>query len=90
MAKLALSTKILRWMNEREWGLISPSSGKAMYQTAHGVAHVYLGSLIAVEHRKKLLRALAYPRRRRRQHSIIVVGEFVDVSTLQIVGAEST
>jgi hypothetical protein len=58
MAKLALSTKTLRWMTEREWRLIGPSSGKVMYKTANCVAHVYLGARIAAEHRKKLRRAL--------------------------------
>jgi len=57
-AKLALSTKTLRWMNEREWRLVRSSAGKAKYETTNCVTHVYLGSRIAAEHRKKLRQAL--------------------------------
>ena len=57
-AKLALSTKTLRWMNEREWRLIGPSAGEARYKTANCVTHVYLGFRIAADHREKLRQEL--------------------------------
>lgn len=45
-AKLTLGTKTVRWMSEREWRLITPSSGRADYRDVECVRRVYLGSRV--------------------------------------------
>ncbi len=57
-AKLILSCKSLRWAGEREWRLIRPEVGKALYGTAKAVSAVYLGSRISETHEKAIRKAL--------------------------------
>lgn len=58
-ARLALSTKTIRWMSEREWRIIAPKSGRAQYKTADCVTRVYLGSRMAAEDQIKVRRKMA-------------------------------
>jgi hypothetical protein len=51
LAKLALSTKAVRWMSEREWRLIRPHRGSAVYDNNKCVTRIYVGSRIEKSHR---------------------------------------
>lgn len=51
-ARMVLSTKSVRWGQEREWRLIRPERGPAAYRSANCVAGVYLGSRVSPEHLK--------------------------------------
>lgn len=45
-AKLALSSKTVRWMSEREWRIIAPTSGRVNYDKGC-VSRIYLGGRIS-------------------------------------------
>lgn len=51
-ARMVLSTKAVRWSQEREWRLIRPGRGPAAYRSANCVAGVYLGSRVSAEHQQ--------------------------------------
>lgn len=51
-ARMVLSTKTVRWSQEREWRLIRPARGPAAYKSVNCVAGVYLGSRVSSEHQK--------------------------------------
>jgi hypothetical protein len=55
-AKLTLGTKTVRWMSEREWRLVIPQSGRAVYEDVRCVFRVYLGSRIDPD-AERLIRA---------------------------------
>jgi hypothetical protein len=57
VAKMVLSYKNYRWLYEREWRMFA-SRGKAEYRDKSCVTHVYLGSRIASDKRKKLINAM--------------------------------
>ena len=57
-AKLALSSKTLRWSHEREWRLIRPTSGKAEYKDKDTVTAVYLGARVKQDYRKLIIDAM--------------------------------
>lgn len=57
VAKMVLSYKNYRWLYEREWRMFA-SLGKAEYRDKSCVTHVYLGSRIAPDKRKKIISAM--------------------------------
>jgi hypothetical protein len=48
-AKLTLATKTIRWATEREWRLIIPEYGPAVYADAACITRIYLGSRVSAE-----------------------------------------
>lgn len=58
MAKLALSSKAVRWSSEREWRLMRPKRGKAPYGEVTCVTAVYLGSRVTDQDRQAIRAAL--------------------------------
>ena len=58
LARLALSTKTVRWMNEREWRLLRPSRGQAPYRQIDCVSRVYLGTRVRPEDRAEVVGAM--------------------------------
>ena len=56
-AKMVLSYKNYRWLYEREWRMFG-SLGKEECGDKSCVTHVYLGSRIAFDKRKKIIRAM--------------------------------
>jgi hypothetical protein len=46
-ARLSLSSKTVRWSNEREWRIFRPESGQANYGPEKVVTKVFLGSRIS-------------------------------------------
>lgn len=46
-AKMALSSKTIRWASEREWRALSPVAGRAQYGDVSTVKRIYLGARIA-------------------------------------------
>ena len=57
VAKMVLSYKNYRWLYEREWRMFA-SLGKATYRDKSCVTHVYLGSRIARDKRKRIVSAM--------------------------------
>jgi len=45
--RLCLSSKSVRWANEREWRIFSLEKGKAEYEEMKTIARIYLGSRIS-------------------------------------------
>jgi hypothetical protein len=57
VAKMVLSYKNYRWLYEREWRMFA-TKGKANYPDKSTVTRVYLGSRIAHDKRRKIIRAM--------------------------------
>jgi hypothetical protein len=57
VAKMVLSYKNYRWLYEREWRMFS-SQGKVDYSDKSCVTRVYLGSRIAADKRKRIIKAM--------------------------------
>ncbi|MDW9368813.1 DUF2971 domain-containing protein [Sinorhizobium meliloti] len=57
-AKLTLASKTVRWMSEREWRLIIPESGKAVYRDVRCVARIYLGPRVSPDAERKVCAAM--------------------------------
>jgi hypothetical protein len=58
-ARLALSSKTLRWAQEREWRLISDATGPVRYEDLASVTAIYLGSRIDPANKRAITKALA-------------------------------
>lgn len=65
-AKMALSSKTVRWSGEREWRIFRPEVGTAEYSDISCVTKIYLGSRIS-EADERAVRTMA------RVHKIAVV-----------------
>lgn len=57
-ARMVLSTKTVRWSQEREWRLIRSVRGPAAYKSVNCVDGVYLGSRVSSDHQKAVREAM--------------------------------
>jgi hypothetical protein len=57
VAKMVLSYKNYSWLYEREWRMFAPL-GKTHYTDKSRVTDVYLGSRIASDKRRKIIKAM--------------------------------
>lgn len=53
-ARLCLSSKSVRWANEREWRIFKLAKGKAEYEEPKTITRIYLGSRITAEDEKRV------------------------------------
>lgn len=79
-AKLTLSTKTVRWANEREWRFFRPVAGPAHYSEPRTITRIYLGARIA-DADEETVRLAA------RRHGINVVKMKIDAYTIGFTSA---
>jgi len=58
-ARMCLSSKTVRWANEREWRIFKSEKGEAHYGDPNAVTRIYLGSRVSAEDEHEVLAAAA-------------------------------
>jgi hypothetical protein len=54
-ARMCLSSKTVRWANEREWRIFIPEKGEAHYGDPNAVTRIYLGSRVSEEDEQRIV-----------------------------------